>query len=69
MKDYSRTEIKEAIDEWVVGRNAHRDRAVLRSRLIDGFTYEALAEQYDMSVAQIKRIIYKRQEVLFRHLK
>lgn len=69
MRDYSRTELKEAIDEWIVGRNAHRNRMILKSRLIDGMTYEALAEHYDMSVAQIKRIVYRTQEILFRHLK
>lgn len=69
MRDYSRTELTEAIDEWIIGKNAHRDRCVLKSRLIDGLTYEALAEEYDMSVTQIKRIVYKAQDKLFRHLK
>lgn len=68
MRDYSRTEISEAIDEWIIGTNAHRDRMVLKSRLIDGLTYEALAEMYDMSPRQIKRIVYKTQETLFRHI-
>ena len=68
MRDYSRTELTEAIDEWIVGKNAHRDRMILKSRLIDGLTFEALAEMYDMSVRQIKRIVYKSQETLFRHL-
>jgi DNA-directed RNA polymerase specialized sigma24 family protein len=69
MRDYSRTEITEAIDEWIIGRNAHRDREVLKARLIEGLTYEALAEKFDMSVAQIKRIVYKTSDKLFRHLK
>lgn len=68
MKDYSRTEIEAAIDEWVIGRNAQRNRAVLKSRLIDGLTFEELAEMYDMSVRQIQNIVYKMQEVIFRHL-
>lgn len=65
MRDYSRTEITEAIDEWILNE---KHRAVLKSRLIDGLTYESLGELYDMSVAQIKRIVYKNQEKLFRHL-
>jgi hypothetical protein len=68
MRDYSRTEITEAIDEWIIGRNAQRDRQVLKDRLIDGLTFEVLAEKHDMSVRQIKRIVYKTQEILFRHL-
>ena len=56
MRDYSRTEIESAIDEWIVGRNAERDRAILRRRLIDGICFEPLAEEFDLSVRQIKRI-------------
>ena len=65
MRDYSRTELTNAIDEWILNQK-HRD--ILKSRLIDGLTFEALAEMYDMSPRQIKRIVYKCQEVLFRHL-
>lgn len=65
MRDYSRTELTAAIDEWVLNQK-HRD--ILKSRLIDGMTYEAIAELYDMSTRQIKRIVYKSEEVLFRHI-
>lgn len=65
MRDYSRTEITEAIDEWILNE---KHRAVLYSRLIDGLTYESLAEKHDMSVAQVKRIVYRGQEKVFRHL-
>lgn len=68
MREYSRTEIEAAIDEWIIGRNAERNRKVLKSRLIDGLTFEALAEKYDMSVRQIQNIVYKMQEILFKHL-
>lgn len=66
MRDYSRTEISDAIDEWILNE---KHRAVLRRRLIDGICYEPLAEEFDMSVTQIKRIVYKGQEKVFRHLK
>ena len=68
MRDYSRTEIETAIDEWVVGKNAQRNRKVLKSRLIDGLTFDELSEKYDMSVRQIQNIVYKTQEILFKHL-
>lgn len=68
MRDYSRSELTTAIDEWIVGKNAQRDRLILKSRLIDGLTFDALAELYDMSPRQIKRIVYKCQETLFRHI-
>ena len=68
MRGYSRSEIEAAIDEWVVGRNAERNREILYRRLVDGITYEALAEEFDMSVRQIKRIIYAAQEIIFKHI-
>lgn len=65
MRDYSRSELTTAIDEWILNE---RDRAILRRRLIDGICFEPLAEEFGMSVRQIKRIVYKSQETLFRHL-
>ena len=65
MRDYSRTELTQAIDEWILNQK-HRD--ILKSRLIDGYTFERLSEMYDMSPRQIKRIVYKAQETLFRHI-
>lgn len=64
MRDYSRTEISDAIDEWILNE---KHRMILKRRLIDGICYEPLAEEFDMSVAQIKRIVYKCQEKIFRH--
>lgn len=65
MRDYSRSELTTAIDEWILNE---RDRAILKRRLIDGICFEPLAEEFDMSVRQIKRIVYKSQETLFRHI-
>jgi hypothetical protein len=65
MRDYSRSELTTAIDEWILNE---RNRAILKRRLIDGICFEPLAEEFDMSVRQIKRIVYKSQETLFRHL-
>ena len=64
MIDYSNSQIAKAIDEWI---HSERDRAILKRRLIDGITYERLAEEFDMSVRHIKRIIYKSEELLFKH--
>ena len=65
MRDYSRSEIEAAIDEWILNE---RHRKIMKRRLIDGICYEPLAEEFDMSVSQIKRIIYKSQEKIFRHI-
>lgn len=68
IREFSRTEIEFAVSEWVIGKNAERDRQLLLRRLIDGVTFEKLAEEFDMSVRQTKDIIYKRSETVFRHI-
>lgn len=69
MIDYSRSQIESLIDEYVVGRNAIRNRAILKDRLIDGLTYEKLAEKHDLSVRQVKNIVYSSESKLFSKLK
>ena len=68
MIEHSRTEIEHAIDEWIVGRNAERNRAILKRRLIDGICYEPLAEEFNLSVSQVKRIVYKLEQKIFQFL-
>lgn len=63
----SRSEIEHLIDEWIIGKNAQRDRNILRRRLLDGYTIESISEEFDLSVRQTKNIIYKRQDCLFKH--
>ena len=63
--EYTNSQIRELIAEYV---HSERDRAVLSRRLIDGVTFERLAEEFDLSVRQVKNIVYKAQEVLFAHL-
>lgn len=53
------------IDEWIF---SERDRNLLKRRLLDGIKYEDLAEEFDMSVRQVKTVIYKQSEKLFKHL-
>lgn len=65
MIDYSNSQISELIDEWI---HSERDRDVMKRRLIDGLTFERLAEEFDMSVRQIKRIYYKNLDVLSQHI-
>ena len=62
----TRTDIEDRIEEYIVGRNAERNRRILRRRLIDGITYEKIAEEEDMSVRQIKNIIYKGEDRIFK---
>lgn len=64
-REYTNTQIANAIDEHIHNK---RDRAILKSRYIDGICYEPLAEMYDLSVTRVKRIVYKYEKILFEHL-
>ena len=63
--NYTNSQIRELIAEYI---HSERDRRILERRLIDGITFERLAEEFDMSVSQMKRIIQKKSRVLFRHI-
>ena len=64
--DLSRSEWENLIDEWIF---SERDRAMLKRNLLDGRTYEQIAEQFDMSTRQVARLIPKLQEKLFKRIK
>lgn len=65
MIELSRSQIEHLIDEWIL---SERDRAILKRRMIDGIYYDALAEEFDLSVRQIKKIVYKGQDKVYRHV-
>lgn len=65
MIDYTNSQISNLIDEYI---HSERDRAILKRRLIDGICYEPLAEEFDLSVKQMRNIIRKSEDILFRHL-
>lgn len=65
--EIGRTGAERLIDEWIIGRHAERNRAILKRRLIDGIGYEALAEEFSLSVKQVKRIVYAGCERIFAH--
>lgn len=58
-------QIADAIDRYVRGEKA---RTILKRRLLDEICYEPLAEEFDISVSQIKRILAKAQEQLYKHI-
>ena len=69
MKDYSdlsRSEIVYLINERIIGRNAERNRRIIYRRLIDGILFENLAEEFDLSVTQVKNVVYQGCKRLFR---
>lgn len=61
----SRTEWANLIDEWIF---SERDRNILKRRLLDGLTYKELEAEFNLSIDRLKRIVYKSQNKLFKHL-
>lgn len=54
--------------EYLIEQRIHneRNRQILKRRLLDGICYEPLAEEFDLSVRQVKNIVYKCEAILFR---
>ncbi len=65
MLEKSRSEIEYVIDEWIFNQ---RNRAIIKRRVLDGITYEKLAEEFELSTQQIKNIVYKCQDIMSKHL-
>lgn len=66
MSEYTNSQIREIIREYI---HSERDRGILCRRLIDGTTYDRLAEEANLSVRQVKRIVAHGESVIFRHVK
>ena len=64
--NYINSQVRELIAEHI---HSQRDRLILEDRLINGITFEKLAEKYELSVVQVKRIVYKCEKDIFSHLK
>ncbi|MBO6268467.1 MAG: hypothetical protein J6N19_04920 [Clostridium sp.] len=64
----SRTEIEKAIQEWIVGRHAERDRRIFARRILDGITYNELAYEFSLSPRQIANIVYRCESIIYPRL-
>ena len=65
LSDIKNSDIKIVIDEYI---HSERDRAVLLDRLVNGLTFGKLGEKHDLSEIQVKRIVYKLSDDVYRHL-
>ena len=63
--EYTNSQIREVIGEYI---HSERDRKIMERRLIDGITFERLAEEFDLSVRCTKTIVYRCQVEIFRHI-
>lgn len=64
--DLSYSQIEHLIDEWILNE---RNRKIIKRRLLDGICYEPLAEEFGLSVRQVKNIVYKSEIKIFKHVK
>lgn len=78
----SNTEIKNVINEYI---HSERDRIILTLNLIDNYTYQQISDylysldmenrtkgmftNYSLSAKQIGRVIAKKEQIIFKHLK
>ena len=63
--EYSNSRMNEIIGEYI---HDEKHRAIMRRRMMDNITLERLAEEFELSVSQVKRIIWKNMNIVFRHL-
>lgn len=66
LDDLSRKEIEELIDQWI---HNERNRKIMHRRLVDGVRFEQLAEEFELSVTQVKNIVYKGRSRILQHKK
>ena len=67
-EDISAEAVDKAINSYIIGRNAARNRNIMHTILIDGITYERTAEMYDLSPRQIANIVRKCEYLIFKHI-
>lgn len=61
LDNISNSDLEHVIDEWT---HNERDRAILKRRFIDGIFFEQLSEEFNLSVRQTKRIVYKYGDII-----
>lgn len=62
MRQYSNSRLREIVEDYI---HSERDRKILIRKYCDDLTIERLASEFDLSVSQVKRIIYKHSFTIF----
>ena len=62
--DVPNSKLRAMIDEWI---HSSRERDMLKDHLIDGMTYEQMAEKYDISVRWVKHLMCENMRKLSSH--
>ena len=64
---YSRSELEHFIEEWVLGYNATRNKAIIKDKLFEGLTISQIAEKYDLSETRVKTVIRTFKKIVDAH--
>lgn len=64
--EYSNSRMIEIVKDYV---HHSRDRKIMLHKYVDGDTLEKIAEDFELSVSQVKRIIRKNSDIVFRRMK
>ena len=62
--EYTNSRLREIVGEYV---HDERARRIMLRKYADNITLERIAEEEDLSVSQVKRIIKKHYIAVFRH--
>ena len=60
----STSELSHLIDEWIFNE---RNRKICKRKMIDGVTFEKVAEEFDLTPQQIKTIVYEARDIVIYH--
>ena len=63
--EYTNSQIRDLIREHI---HNERDRKILFRRLVDGITFEMLGAEFGLSDRQVRVIVHRNEEILFRNL-
>ena len=64
--EYTNSQVRDLIEEHI---HSERDRAIMRRRLIDGIRLEPLAEEFNLSTVQVKRIVSRERNRIFKMIR
>lgn len=62
---YTNEQIEALINSHI---HSARDREILKARLMDGVHFEDLSQMFELSVTQVKNIVYDNEKELFKFL-
>lgn len=63
--DKSRSELAHLINEWVFNK---RDREIMADKLLDGLTYDELADKFCLSPQRLKVIVKVNKDRILSHM-